>query len=188
MANRGLFISVTKIKEDTLVSENVDTKYIRSVIEYVQDKEVETVLGSTLFDEIETAILASSLSGANQTLIDDHVQPMLKHYVAAEVVETTHYKITNKGAQIQDSEQSSPAFRSDVNRYAEKFRNMGDMYKQRLINFLCENESDYPSYQNPDSGVDVIHPEREAYKSELFLGNTTRWTSLQDKYRDGYIE
>lgn len=188
MANRGLFISVSKVKEDTLVSENVDAKYIGSVIEYVQDKEVETVLGSTLFDEIETAILAGTLTGVNKTLVDDHVTPMLKHYVAAEVVETTHYKITNKGTQIQDSEQSSPAFRGDLNRYAEKFRNMAEMYKQRLINYLCENSSSYPSYENPDSGVDVIHPKRDAFKSELFLGNTTRWTSLQDKYRDDYIE
>lgn len=186
MANRGLFISTSKVKQDSLVSDNVDTKYIRSVIVYVQDMEVETVLGSTLYDEIETAILAQTLSGANQTLVNDHIQPMLLKYLEAEIIESAHYKITNKGTQIQDSEQSSPAQRSEVHRYAEKFRNMAENYKQRLINFLCENESDYPSYQNTGSGIDVIQPDRNAFSSELFLGNTRSWGSLQEKYRDDY--
>lgn len=188
MANRGLYISVAKVKEDTLVSDNVDVKYIRSVIEYVQDKELEPVLGSTLFDEIEAEIIAQSLSAVNQTLVQDHIWNMMKHYVAAEVAETSHYKITNKGTQIQDSEQSTPASRSDLHRYAEKFRNMGDMYKQRLINFLCENESDYPSYQNTGTGIDVIQPQRDSFSTELYLGTPKRWSSLQDKYRDGYVD
>lgn len=186
MANRGLFISTSKIKQDSLVSDNVDTKYIRSVILYVQDMEVETVLGSTLYDEIEAEIIAGSLSTANETLVNDHIQPMLIHYVTAEVVESAHYKITNKGTQIQDSEQSAPASRGEVHRYAEKFRNMAENYKQRLINFLCENETDYPSYQNTGTGLDVIQPDRNAFTSELFLGSPRRYRSLQEKYRDDY--
>lgn len=183
MAN-VLFISETFLKQNTQVSDNVDVKYIRESILWAQDSEIQTILGSTLYDYIKTQIAASTLTGVYKTLVDDYIQIALKHYVTAECLQMAHYKITNKGLQIQDSEQSAPASTSNVDRLVEKEINKADWYRQRLIDYLCENSSSYPEYQNPDDGVDVIHPTRNNFRTSIYLGGSSLPESLQQKYRD----
>lgn len=183
MAN-VLFISETFLKQNTQVSDNVDVKYIRESILWSQDTQIQPILGSTLYNKIQTDIGASTLAGVYKTLVDDYIQVTLKHYVTAECLDMAHYKITNKGLQIQDSEQSAPASSSRLDKLVEKENNKGDWYRQRLIEYLCENSSDYPEYENPDDGVDVIHPTRDNYRTTIFLGGSTSAQSLQEKYRD----
>lgn len=183
MAN-VLFISETFLKQNTQVSDNVDVKYIREAILWTQDSEIQTVLGTTLYNKIKTDIAASSLSGVYLTLLEDYIQVCLKHYVTAECMPMAHYKITNKGLQIQDSEQSSPASNSGVNFLVEKETSKAEWYKQRLINYLCEYSSDYPEYENPNSGLDTIQPSRNNFSTTIFLGGSTSPKSLQEKYRD----
>lgn len=183
MAN-VLFISETFLKQNTQVSDNVDVKYIRESILWCQDSEIQPTLGSTLYNKIKTEIENSTLTGVYKTLVDDYIQITLKHYVTAECLRMAHYKITNKGLQIQDSEQSSPASTSGVDRLVENEKNKGDWYRQRLIDYLCENSSDYPEYENPDSGVDVIQPTRNNYRTSIYLGGTRLADSLRAKYRD----
>ena len=183
MAN-VLFISETFLKQNTQVSDNVDVKYIRESILWAQDTEIQTVLGSTLYNRLKDDITNSTLAGVYQTLVDDYIQVCLKHYVTAECLAMAHYKITNKGLQIQDSEQSSPASTSSVNFLVEKETNKAEWYKQRLINYLCENSSSFSEYTNPDDGVDVIHPNRNNFKTTIYLGGSVSPQSLRDKYRD----
>ena len=183
MAN-VLFISETFLKQNTQVSDNVDVKYIREAILWAQDSEIQTILGSTLYNYIKTQITASTLTGVYKTLVDEYIQVTLKHYVTAECLAMATYKITNKGLQIQDSEQSSPASTSNINFLVEKETNKADWYRQRMINYLCENSSSYPEYQNPDSGSDVIHPSKNNFRTTIFLGGSSSPQSLQEKYRD----
>jgi hypothetical protein len=179
-----LFISENFLKDNTQVSKNVDVKYIREAILWSQDSEIQNVLGSTLYDKIKSDISGSTLSGVYKTLVDDYVQICLKHYVVAECLPMAHYKITNKGLQIQDSEQSAPASTSNVDRLVEKENNKAAWYRQRMIDFLCENSSDYPEYESPDDGVDVIHPTRDNFRTSIYLGGDHTAQSLQEKYRD----
>ena len=94
MAN-VLFISETFLKQNTQVSDNVDVKYIRESILWAQDTEIQTVLGSTLYNKIKDEIDASTLAGVYKTLVDDYIQVTLKHYVTAECLAMAHYKITS---------------------------------------------------------------------------------------------
>ena len=183
MAN-VLFISETFLKQNTQVSDNVDVKYIRESILWAQDSEIQKILGSTLYNKIKDDIEGSTLAGVYKTLVDDYIQVCLKHYVTAECLAMDHYKITNKGLQIQDSEQSAPASTSRLDFMVEKETNKGDWYRQRLIDYLCENSSSYPEYENPDSGVDVIQPSDSNYRTSIYLGGNTSSESLREKYRD----
>ena len=183
MAN-VLFISESFLKENTQVSDNVDVKYIRESILWSQDSQIQVILGTTLYNKLKDDIEASSLAGVYKTLVDDYIQVCLKHYVTAECLKMAHYKITNKGLQIQDSEQSQPASTSRLDNIVESEINKGDWYRQRLIDFLCENSSDYPEYENPDSGVDTIQPTRDNYRTSIYLGGNYSPESLREKYRD----
>lgn len=179
-----LFISETFLKQNTQVSDNVDVKYIREAILWAQDSEIQTVLGTTLYNKIQDDITAGTLAGVYKTLVDDYIQVCLKHYVTAECMPMAHYKITNKGLQIQDSEQSSPASTSGVNFLVEKETNKAEWYKQRLINYLCEYSSSYPEYENPNSGLDTIQPSRNNFSTSIYLGGSQSPESLREKYRD----
>jgi hypothetical protein len=183
MAN-VLFISETFLKQNTQVSDNVDVKYIRESILWAQDTEIQPVLGTTLYNKIKTDIAANTLAGVYLALLTDYIQVTLKHYVTAECLAMAHYKVTNKGLQIQDSEQSAPASTSGVNFLVEKETNKGDWYKQRLINYLCEYSSTFPEYENPDSGLDTIQPSNNNYRTSIYLGGTSFPETLREKYRD----
>lgn len=180
----ALFISEDFLKDNTQVSKNVDIKYIREAILWAQDSEIQTVVGTTYYNALIAYIIAGTLAGVDKSLMDGYIQPCLKHYVTAECIRMAHYKITNKGLQIQNSEQSNPAFKSDVDYICEMEQNKAQWYKQRLVNYLCENGTLFPDYLNPDSGLDVIQPSSNAFKSSIFLGRTRTVRSLQQKYRD----
>jgi hypothetical protein len=180
----ALFLSEDFLKDNTQVSKNVDIKYIKEAILWAQDSEIQTVIGTTYYVALMGYIIANTLAGVNKSLMDNYIQPCLKHYVTAECIRMAHYKITNKGLQIQNSEQSSPAFKSDVDYICEMELNKAQWYKQRLINYLCENSTLFPDYENPGSGLDVIQPSNNAFKSSIFLGSTRLVQSLQQKYRD----
>jgi hypothetical protein len=179
-----LFISQSFLKENTQVSDNVDVKYIRESILWSQDSQIQPILGTTLYNRLKDDIQNSTLAGVYQTLVDDYIQVCLKHYVTAECLQMAHYKITNKGLQIQDSEQSQPASSTRLDKLVEKEQNKGDWYRQRLIDYLCEYTSNYPEYENPDSGVDTIQPTRDNYRTTIYLGGISRPMTLREKYRD----
>ena len=179
-----LFISQSFLKENTQVSDNVDVKYIRESILWSQDSQIQPILGTTLYNRLKDDIQNSTLAGVYQTLVDDYIQVCLKHYVTAECLQMAHYKITNKGLQIQDSEQSQPASSTRLDKLVEKEQNKGDWYRQRLIDYLCEYTSNYPEYENPDSGVDTIQPTRDNYRTTIYLGGISRQMTLREKYRD----
>lgn len=183
MAN-ALFISQTFLKQNTQVSDNVDVKYIREAILWAQDSQIQPILGTTLYNKLKDDIVAGTLAGVYETLVNNYIQVCLKHYVTAECLQMAHYKITNKGLQIQDSEQSAPASTSNLDKLVEMETNKGDWYRQRLIDYLCEYSSSYPEYENPDDGVDVIRPTRNNYRTSIYLGGTSLAESLREKYRD----
>jgi hypothetical protein len=180
----ALFISEDFLKDNTQVSKNVDIKYIKEAILWAQDSEIQTVVGTTYYNTLIAYVIANTLAGVDKALMDNYIQPCLKHYVTGECIRMAHYKITNKGLQIQNSEQSSPAFKSDVDYICESELNKAQWYKQRLVNYLCENSTLFPDYANPDSGLDVIQPSNNAFKSPIFLGRTKFVGTLQQKYRD----
>jgi|15BtaG_2_1085339.scaffolds.fasta_scaffold13462_1 hypothetical protein len=181
----ALFYTPAKIKQDTILSKNIDDKYLTEVILLCQDIYIQKKLGSTFYNELKDDVIASTLTGVNKTLVDDYVRPALKWWVVSETIYTTSYPVTNKGMVRRDGEASSPADKRDVDQQSSKYQDWAEFYTQRLIDYLCENESDYPNYQNAGSGSDVIQPDKDNYATSLYLGGSRKtYTSLKDKYGD----
>ena len=141
-----------------------------------QDIYVQPKLGTTLFDELKAQIIANTLTTANQTLLDDYIQP--------EAPTAISYKFLNKGLMQQSSENASTSSLDEINFISQKYRDKAEWYTERMIRFLCENSSDYVAYASPGSGLDVMQPETEVYSTGIFLGNRYRSRTLQNKYRD----
>ena len=82
MAN-VLFISEAFVKDNTLLHENIDFKFIRPVIMLSQDIHLQPKLGTTMFNELKTQIIGGTLTTANTTLLNDYIQPILLYWVQA---------------------------------------------------------------------------------------------------------
>ena len=167
-----LLVSEQFIKDQTQLSKNVDPNYIFEAALWAQDSEIQFVLGSTLYAKLKADVDAGTLAGDYKTLVDNYIQICMKHYVLAGTLHMAHYKITNKGVQVQDSENSQPTSRSMVDFLVEQETQKAEFYRQRMIDYLCENSILFPEYQNPGAGVDVIIPSNDNYTTSFYLGGS----------------
>ena len=181
MAN-VLFISETFLKDNTLLHENIDCKYLRPVVLMCQDIHIQHKIGTTLYNELKTQITNSTLTAANLTLLEDYIQPSLLYWVQAEAPTAISYKFLNKGVHQQSSENSSNASLDEINFISKRYKDKAEWYTERLVTFLLENESSYPAYANPDDGLDTIQPDTRTYTTGMFLGRRPKFISLEDKY------
>jgi len=53
-------------------------------------------------------------------------------------------------------------------------------HTNRLIEYLLENASSYPLYDNPGSGFDTIVPQLYAYDEGIFLGRNPKYISYEE--------
>jgi hypothetical protein len=179
MSDIIIFITEADIKETTFVDDNVDAKLIRQTIREAMDIHIQPILGTTLFEELKTQINSSTLTTLNTTLLESYVRFALIYWTLYEGVDVFVYKFRNKGVQKQTSENGLVIDTDELKRLMDRFRNKAEWYSERVTKYLIENETSYPSYLNPDSGIDVIQPKRNNYTTGWYLGGTR---GRSDKY------
>ncbi len=173
MATVKLIVSETFIKESTVVTENVDPKYIRGNIQTAQDLFVETTLGTLLFNDINDKANAGTLASDDLVLYDKYIKPMMKYYVLSLLAPELNFKLTNKNISTKSSDNAQPVDGETVKQIAQRYQGYADNYRQRCINYLCENYLQFPLYDLND-GLDEIQPNRnKAFQNPIFLDGGT---------------
>ena len=114
MANYVLFISEDKLKDTTSIGNSVDVEYLLSTIRTAQKKYIEILLGTDLFEALQTKITACSLSGAYETLVEDYVGDALAHWSLYEAIPFLRYKIMNNNIVSKTSENVDSLTREDA--------------------------------------------------------------------------
>jgi hypothetical protein len=168
MANITLLISETYLKQGTVLNENADIKVIEPNIKLAQDLYIHTTLGTDLYNEILGEVSSGSLSPANNTLLTDWIKPALKYYVLYELGRDILYKWMNKGIVTKSSDNSQPVDPETINKIREEYRDKAEWYRENMIGFLCENESDYPAYST-NSTSDKLYPRKSGFTSPIYL-------------------
>ena len=181
----ALLVSEQYIKDTTVIDENVDMKLLRDVIELCQDKYIIPLVGTGIYNEFQTQILAGTLTALNTTLLDDYVAKAMKWWVQYEGVDVLTYKFNNKSVSKKTSENSQPIDMEEIRRLMEKFRTNAEMYSQRITQYLLANLTSYPLYSNPGNTVDTIHPKRNSYTTGIYLGNSYNYKNLPIEERFG---
>lgn len=173
MATVKLLVSETFIKEATVVTENVDPKYIRGNIQTAQDLYIETTLGTLLFNDIVDKATAGTLASYDLVLYSKYIKPTLKYYVLSLLAPELTYKLTNKNISTKSSDNAQPVGDETVKQISQRYRDLGDEYRNRMINYLCENYLQFPLYDLND-GLDEIQPNRnKAFQNPIFLDGGT---------------
>ena len=167
----ALFTSEQAIKDTTYLDENVDMKLLRDTIELCQDKYILPLVGTAIYNELNTQVTTNTVSAQNTTLLDTYIQKVLRWWVLYEGVDVLTYKFMNKSVVKKNSENSSPIDTEEIRRLMEKFRTNAEMYSQRMTDFFLANLSTYTLYLQPGTSYDTIIPKKNSYTTSIWLGS-----------------
>ena len=177
----ALFIRPDDTMLTAYVEENYDNDQLRALIYDVQQMKILPLLGSGLYNEIDTQITANTLTSLNNTLLDK-IRPALRMYILSMGMEVFNYKIRNKGVQTFSSENAQPVGLTELDRLIRKYDDMAQVYAQRVSDYLRENATSYPLYDNPGTGFDTIHPDGVRYQVSFYLGQGGKNCNYKDDY------
>lgn len=174
MAN--FFIHPNELKATAYIDENADDKLLTNAISIAQDLYILPIIGTGIYDELRTQIGASTVTALNTTLLSSYIVPALRYWSLYELAEPMTYKFTNKSIVKKKSENSDPIEFKELMALKDKFMNIAQWYTERLKMYLREHTTDYPLYDNPGTGIDIIHPERDtAFSCSWYLGDTPKF-------------
>jgi len=165
-----LIVSPAFVKENTVLNYNVDDGYLKPLIDSIQNTFVRPILGSALFDEVQTQIRTNTVSALNEILIKEYLRDALKWEVCHKYTRIGTYKLTNKGAGTHSGDNFSSLSQQELVTAKNIFKDNADFYRRKLKLYLKANEDSYLLYKTPPSGDDVVRPEMDTqWRSQFIL-------------------
>ncbi len=164
-----LIVSPAFVKENTVLHYNVDDGYLKPLIDSIQNTFVRPILGSALFNEVQTQIKLDTVSALNEVLIKEYLRDALKWEVCHKYTRIGTYKLNNKGAGTHSGDNFSALSQQELVTAKSIFKDNADFYRKKLKLYLKANENDYPLYKNPPSGTDVVQPETDVQWRSQFI-------------------
>lgn len=176
MANFAYFLATDYIKTNTVVSDNVDDKFIKLAIKEAQIRYIKSRIGTGLYEELQTQVFNNTLTVANQTLLDEHITICLKYYTLVELSPTLMYHYLNKTIGSRGGENIQSITSQELSHITNHWRMRADEESTNLRNFLRANPNTYPLYLNPGSTIDTIRP-----KDTMVLGGFYLPPTIQEE-------
>lgn len=167
-----LFIKIEVLKELSVINGNVDTELLEPTLVVVQDTYIKSILGRKFYKAICEQINNDNVSTENATLINDYILNVLINKVVSELYVDLQYKLRNKAIMTGTSEQAQPVDNDGLSQISRKYSNIAESYKAELLEFLCENSTDYPLFCTTENTAN--------FQSNIFTGNVREKTR---KYR-----
>jgi hypothetical protein len=175
------FISSQYVKENSIVDENVDEKYIKVAIQNAQRNQLIYIIGSGLYNEIAGQIQNNTLTALNITLLNDYIVPCLLNYTLVELSPYLLYKLSNRNVGVKDAERVSATEFNRLDDIMKKFEFDAELSADRMRRYLITYEPQYPLWTNPGSTVDTIYPRRDSFYCGIYTGKRFNYVSLKDR-------
>lgn len=180
MSANILLISDTMIKERTSVHGNIDPKMIYPDIKYAQDVYILPLLGTALYNKLQTIINDGTISTDNtllnyKILLDTYVVDALMYYTMAELPLTLSYQFWNKGVIRKNGENTDNPDMGELVSIGLKYKQRAEYYGNRLRLYIVQHAATmYKEYLNPGNTIDTITPEQRAFTMPVYLGDEGR--------------
>lgn len=168
MATDKYLLGAEKFKEITPVHGNVDNDLINQSILACQDLFILPTIGTGLMDYIEANL--SSLGSSYVILLENYIHPAMKYWVMADLTQTLSHRFTNIGLVNKTGENVQPADSETIRRERNRYMKRAILYANKLYDYLLENSSTFPLFDNPGTGYDIVHPSRRLHNTGFFLG------------------
>ena len=178
MATReeSLIISEELFRALSPVSGDLDWNYIWPLVLATDDKWIQPILGQKLYEKIMADIKAATLVDPYKELVEDYVARVSVWFTCYQGFPFWGIKVVNSGIIQRIVDDGSVISFNDIDKLAELCRGQGEFYKQRLINYLCANSTDFPEYTVCDPGE--MGAEKVNYSGGLNLENYTKGKSV----------
>lgn len=134
MTKTVLMISLKTLKDEYLIDDNLDDKYIIPVITKGQLFIVKPLLGNLKYDQLINDIYNNTTSSDDEILIKDYIQPVLAYYILSEVVYSTAYKMKNN-PDYQNNPSASERF-NELIRVSKHYLNDSNHFEQILRDYI----------------------------------------------------
>jgi len=165
-----LFVNEDKLKSSTAINYNVDTAFLLPFLKIAQDKHLQIILGTKLYDKLQDDIAGvdgATLTGVYKILVDDYIQDAIIHYALVEALPFISFQIKNGSITQKNSENGTAATRQDVDYLVQKERDSAEFYGQRIVEYLCNDSGSFPEYSQ-NTGAD-LNPISNAYYTGIKL-------------------
>lgn len=165
-------ISSDFIKSMTNVSDNLSDKYLQSAIRESQDEDLQSVLGTKLYEKIMSLVAAGSISDASNAVyksVLDKSQYFLAYSAISKLCLIVGAKINNIGVNQTSDQNVYTLGINDTMKVQSLYNDKADYYKGRLQDYLRENHQSIPELCN-NSCYDVHSNTYSAASTGIFLG------------------
>ncbi len=162
-------ISETYLRENTPLNQNIDIKDILPNIVPAQDLFLQSILGTDLLTTIQLAYSAQTLT-ANEITLMEYIKPVVAYRAAELSLPFIQFQIKNKGV-VQMNGDNLVETNKDILVYMRnELVNRAEFYSQRLVEYLCNNSTLYPTYST-NTGSDVQPTAAPQYFSPIIFDN-----------------
>jgi len=151
---KALLVTNTDIKRFTALNGNLDSDKFVQFVAIAQDIHIQGMLGTDLLEKIQADIIADTLEEPYLSLLTTYIKPCLIHAAMLEALPYLVYTIGNKGIYKHGSENSETVSKEEVDYMIERERKTYQHYKERFIDYICQNNNLFPEY-NSNSGSDM---------------------------------
>jgi len=166
-----LFISEAKLKDSTAINLNVSTDLLLPYVRQAQKLWCETRLGTPLNNKLKDLIVAGTVNlpvnAAYKTLLDDYIGDFLPIMAMYHAIPFLRFKVENGNIYSKTSETGTALTTEESQHLREECKNTGEYYLERMIDYLCNNNTLFPEYGTA-SGADV-DADRNAYYNGMNL-------------------
>jgi hypothetical protein len=164
-----LLISQEYLFNKTRIDSNVDFDKLVPLIEDVQFLKIKPLLGNNLYQEILTqSTPVTSLTAANQLLLDDYILPCMVRYFMSDAVIPFKFNYTNIGITSKNSDNSQQIETADISKLVDYWKNKADEYGTLMQNYIRANLDDYPEFLT-NVGLDQKKPDQNSYNLDIYL-------------------
>lgn len=161
MADDVLFVTRNDIVRFTSTNGNVDPDRFMVYIKIAQDRQLQPLLGTKLFDKIKNEIRNNTLADPYLTLLEEKLKPIVLYYTMVEFLPWAGITVANKGVYRMTQENGVSIEKAEIDQLIEACRGTAEFYAQRFIDYICFNQNLFPEYnQNVD---DNIYPTTNNY-------------------------
>lgn len=142
----ALLINREDLVRRTPLSGNIDFDKVVHYIQIAQDIYIQELLGTKLYNKIQSDILGNVLAGDYLDLVKNYVRPILAQYTFLEFLPFAQYSLNNKGIFKHTSEAAELPGVNEIVKMQEATRDTAQHYSKRLVDYLCAFPNKFPEY------------------------------------------